>query len=184
MTFEDLYIKYFRHQAVNHPDLLHQEQEGSRVFDVVDIEEGMLTGIRSGLLPGQYAMRLFHYTYRINRPGAELLKFIQGGFLLAKSFSPRNSSDDEYQTALQDAERVTDEIIEKMISDSLNGHPLFYRSLDSDQDINVVTAPRPTIDGSYAGKICTFTFAQHWINCIDSLDAPDWLDGGITPKIL
>jgi hypothetical protein len=70
-----------------------------------------------------------------------------------------------------------------MIADSQNGHPMFYYSLDNDQDINVTSAPKG-LDGSYAAKICTFTFFQHWRNCTTSPDAPTWLDGGLTPKLL
>lgn len=180
MLFENLYIDYFRHQAENHPDLVHSAQEGEQVFNVIDIEQGMLVGLRSGVKPDAFMMRLFHYTYRIHRPGAEMLKIIQGGFMLAKQFSVREDDAAEYQLALREAERVTDEVIEKMLADSQAGHPLFYRSLDSDQDITVVSSPKHS-GTSYAAKICTFTFSQHWRNCIDSSDAPAWLDGGLTP---
>ena len=183
MLFEDLYINYFRHQATNHPDLVHIAQEGEQIFDVIDIEQGMLVGLRSGVKPDAFMMRLFHYTYRIGLISGEMRKIIQGGFMLAKQFSVREDDAAEYRVALREAERVTDEIIEKMLADSQAGHPLFYYSLDRDQDITVITSPKAS-GTSYAAKICTFSFSQHWRNCIDSPDAPAWLDDGLTPHDL
>lgn len=184
MTFEDLYIAYFKHQAENHPDILHQDVDGEKAFEVVDIDEG-LDQQRTQVQIGGYLLQLFHYTYRISQPGGsgETRKFIEGGFKLAKHYEPREDGQDGYHDALRDAERVTDELIEKMFSDSLNGHPLFYNSLNTDQDISVTTEPRYS-NGSYAAKVCIFSFSNHFRNCVTHDDAPAWVDGGVTPKIL
>ena len=183
MTFEDQYISYFRHQAENHPDLLHQDTEGQRAFSTIDIEEAMITGLRSSMKPKQTVLKVIQYTYRIRRPGTDMQKQIEGGFMVAHYFSPRNSTPAEYLEALITAERITDEVIEKMLADSQAGHPLFNYSLDRDQDIHVVTAPMKP-EGNYVAKICMFSFAQFWRNCITAPEAPAWLDGGITPHVL
>lgn len=184
MIFEDQYIKYFKHQAVNHPDIAHQDVDGERAFNVVDIDEG-LDQQRTTIKIGGYFLHLFHYTYSIRQPegGGEVLKFIQGGFKVARHYEPRADAADGYRDALVDAERVTDEIIEKMIADSRNAHPLFYRSLDRAQDINVAPEPRPA-NGSYAAVVCIFSYFTYWRNCITDASAPAWADGGETPYVL
>lgn len=180
MTFEDQYINYFRHQAENHPYILHEDTEGRRAFESINIEEAMLSGLRSGLAPGQTVLKVLQYTYNIHRPGTDMLKKVRGGFMVAQYFSPRNSTPAKFIEALTTAERITDELIEKMLADSQNGHPLFNYSLDSDQDIQVTTAPMKP-EGNYIAKICTFYFERFWRNCITHPDAPAWLDGGLTP---
>ena len=110
MTFEDLYINNFRHQAENHPDLVHNAAEGEQAFDIIDIEEGMLVGVRSGIHPDYFMMPLFHYTYRIGFIKGEIHKIFQGGFMLAKQFSVREEDAAEYRLALGEMERVTDEV--------------------------------------------------------------------------
>lgn len=180
MTFEDSYINYFRHQAENHPDILHQDVEGLRTFDAISIEEAMITGLRSGVKPGQTVLKAINYTYNILRPGTDMLKRIRAGFMVACYYSPRNSTQTQFIEALTTAERITDELIEKMLADSENGHPLFNYSLDSDQDIHVSTMPMKP-EGNYIAKICMVSFDQFWRNCITHPDAPAWLDGGLTP---
>ncbi|PHN06948.1 hypothetical protein [Flavilitoribacter nigricans] len=184
MKSEDLYIAYFKHQAVNHPDILHQDVDGQKAFETVDIDEG-LDQQRTQVKIGGYLLQLFHYTYRIGQSSStgEVRKFIQGGFKIARHYEPRADGQDGYNEALRDAERVTDEVLEKMFADSINGHPLFYWSLNVDQDISVTTEPRYS-NGSYAAKVCIFSFSQHWRNCITHDDAPAWLDGGETPNDL
>lgn len=184
MTFEDLYIAYFKHQASNHPDILHTDVDGNRAFEVVDLDEG-LDQQRTQVQVGGYLLQLFHYSYRVGQSSGtgEAVKIIQGGFKLAAHYEPREDGQDGYQEALRNAERVTDEIIEKMFSDSLNGHPLFYYSLNLNQDMNVTTEPR-FVNGSYAAKVCIFSYSNHFRNCITDDAAPAWVDGGVTPKVL
>lgn len=172
-----LYRAYLQHQAENHPDLLHSDTDGQRVFAMMNIEEAV-SDLRGAASEKGYMMRGFHYTYSVSDDG-DGRKFLQGGFMIAKSFSARSAGSSSFFTAMDDSERVLDEIIEKMVSDSRAGHPLFLHSLDSAQSINV--RPRPYVGDSYAGWFCTFDFFNYFRVCITDDAAPAWADGGQTP---
>lgn len=175
----DLYKAYLEHQAANHPDLGHDPDNNVHVFQMIDIEEAF-GDFRNKAKSKSYIMRGINYTYEVGQRQHEHNKYIQGGFLVAKFVSPRGDSSENYYTAMRDAERVTDEIIEKIIADSQNGHPLFEHSLDSNQDFSVAPM-RYYGDGSYAGWRCIFSFHNFFRSCIDHADAPAWADNGTTP---
>lgn len=183
MILNDTYRKYFKHQAVHHPDLQHDDASGQRVFEVIDVEEA-LADFRSISTPKGYLMRLINYTYQIGmNDGADAQKYINGGFIIAKYHSHRRDGEDGFNTAMLQSEKIVDEIIEKMVADSRNGHPLFNRSLDTVNSINV----QPKIytgDSGYSGWICTFNISNYWRNCITHADAPAWTDNGQTPHNL
>lgn len=181
----DLYRKYFLHQCENHPDLQHAAVAGSRVFQTIGVEEA-LGDFRSGAKEKGIIFRLIDYTYVITdggSPTAQIQKEIQGGFIVAKYYSNRQGGQSEMYEAMDDAERITDEILEKMIADSLNGHPLFNFTLDSRQEFTV--NPIGYVgDTSYAGWMALFRFSNHWRNCLSDESAPAWLDDGVTPHEL
>lgn len=179
MRFNDYYRKYFEWQAINHPALGHDPATGDRIFQVIDIEESF-GDFRTGAKEKSYLMRLLNYTYSISLEAHETHKILEGGFLVARYYSPRTDGADGYFQAMADAEKVMDEIIEKMIADSRNGHPLFYHQLNRNQDI-MVQPIRYTGDVSYCGWRCIFAFRQFWRDCITSNEAPAWTDGGVTP---
>jgi len=176
----ELYRAYLQHQAENHPDLLHSNTEGQRVFEMMHLEE-VVSDLRSTAREKGYIMRGFHYTYNVNDNG-QGRKFAQGGFLIAKAFSSRTTGKESFFDAMDNSERIVDEIIEKMISDSRAGHPLFLHSLDSGQSINI--RPRPYVSDGYAGWFCTFDFFNNFRVCITDDAAPAWVDGGKTPFTL
>jgi len=176
MNYE-LYRKYLEHQAANHPDLLHSSTEGERIFAMMNIEEA-LGDLRQQAAEKSYIMRGFHYTYALQDNG-QGRKQPQGGFLVAKHYSLTEGGSAAFFSALQDSERIIDEIVEKLISDSRAGHPLFLHSLDAEQDIQV--RPRPYVSDGYAGWYCTFSFYNHYRVCIEDDAAPEWVDGGQTP---
>ena len=94
---------------------------------------------------------------------------------MAKYHSPRQGGRNAFFSAMTDAERVGDEIVEKMIADSKNGHPLFHYSLNTTQ--NVFVQPQiATGDLSYVGWMYLFSFANAWRNCITHPSAPNWSD--------
>lgn len=175
-----LYRAYLKHQAINHPELQHGDDEGERVFAMMQVEEA-LADLRTAAKEKDYIMRGFHYTYHVQDDG-QGRKHIQGGFLVAKYYSATEGGSAAMLAALDDAETVLDEIVEKMVSDSRNGHPLFLHSLDSAQRIDV--RPRPLAGDNYAGWMCFFDFYNFFRVCVTHDDAPAWLDGGSTPSEL
>ena len=180
MQQADLYRKYFEHQCVNHPDLAHASTAGSRVFEMVSVEEA-LGDFRSGAKEKGFIFRLLQYTYTVGDDGVhEVKKAMQGGFVIARYFSGRILGTADYYEAMEDAERVIDEMIEKMLADSRAGHPLWYYSLDARQDI-IVQPVTVLGDASYTGWLCTFRWSNFFRNCLSDPAAPVWLDEGATP---
>jgi len=180
VIFNDTYRKYFLHQAINHPDLAHYDMPGQRIFEVIDVEEA-LGDLRTNGKANSFIFRLINYTYQIgdNFTG-NAQKFINGGFIIAHYHSNRKDGQDGFFDAMLKSEKVTDEIIEKMIADSNAGHPFLNYSLNTAEGISV--QPKiATGDVGYSGYLCTFHISNYWRNCITHADAPDWIDGGQTP---
>jgi hypothetical protein len=173
-----LYYDYFRHQAETHNLLLHQETEGQRVFEIIEIEDA-LGDFRSGVKRQDYIMRLINYTFVVGQRSHQATKELQGGFIIAKWYNENEGGKAAYINALVAAEQVMNDMISKMIIDSRNGHPLFDNYFDSEQDINVQPV-RNTGDGSYAGWMAIFRTDQFFDNCFTP-DAARWSDGGQTP---
>lgn len=170
-----LYRDYFKHQAINHPALVHTDS--NRVFAMIGVDEDY-GDLRSAVKEKDYVMRLLEYTYQPGQDqGGFFRKSLRCAFMVAKFYSPRNNSTAEYQTALHAAETVMDNIIEKMIADSRNGHPLFGYSIDSNQDFQVAPVPSPA-DGAYAGWECIFTLRPLFPEACATVG---WLDDGLTP---
>lgn len=170
------YIAYFKHQAVSHPSLVHQDLNGEKVFEIIDVEEA-LGDFRTGVKEKGRIMRLLSPTMLPTQNGGQYTNEIQGGFIVAQYYQKGNKP--SFITAMDETETICSDIIEKMISDSADGHPLFY----SEFDIPSVTSMQPrgiTGDGSYAGWLVLFTMEPFWKACIDPTTVA-WTDGGRTP---
>jgi hypothetical protein len=179
MARYDLYRKYFKHQCENHPDLAHADTNGSKVFQTIDVEEA-LGDFRTGAKEKSFIFRLINYTFQVGDDGAdETKKIFTGGFIVARYFDQRNTGESDFYTAVESSEKIVDELIEKMVSDSRAGHPLFYHTLDARQNINV--QPALQFAPGYAGWLVTFTFSNPIRICLTDEAAPAWSDGGQTP---
>jgi hypothetical protein len=179
MQLVNAYVEYFRHQAANHPDLLHTPDAGDKVFEVIPIEDafGDLRGAQS---EKSYLMRLILPTYELgDNYTANGLKRANGAFIIAKYHSSRTQDNAHYIAAAADAERVGFDIIEKMVKDSIAGHPLFYYSINTLNDLNLEVQPKNNEgDTGYVGWIFMFQFKNFFRNCPPT---GLWLDGGATP---
>lgn len=175
----DTYRAYWKHQAENHPTLLHQDLDGQRIFQEIDIEEA-LGDFRGSVREKSYIMRLINYTYFIDRRAHEAHKVFQGGFIIARHYSLREEGSSDYLQALTDCEKIVDDMIEKAIADSRNGHPLFHNSIDSEHDFTVTPVRLP----DYAGWRVIYSWRTFFRNCITDETAPAWVDGGATPHDL
>lgn len=181
MHFIDEYISYFKHQAVNHPSLLHLDESGQKVFEVISPEEVAIGHFRTAVKEKSYILRLILYTYELGDNETEnALKEIMAGFVVAKHHSLRTSGSSSFYNALSGSEKVGDEIIEKMIADSRNGHPLFNNSFNTAHDI-IVSPAIGVGDTGYSGWMYTFRFSNFWRNCLTAPGAPVWVDEGLTP---
>ena len=178
----DLYVCYFKHQVMNHPDLAHSEAEGNQVFSVVNIEDSH-TPFRTGAKPKDFMFRLYNYTYQVGKgTSGQYMKILEGGFLIAKHTPKRDASRDDVIAARASAEKVLDHIILNMLADSEAGHILFNYSLEEPQSINVIPTSL-TGDGMYIGYECIFSFSNFFTNCPEE-NVIATAAGGPTPNEL
>lgn len=172
-----LYYDYWQHQAESHVDLQHSEADGSRVFEVITIDDA-LGDFRSGVKKQDFIFRLIKYYFTVGQNEHQISKELNGGFIVAKWYNPREGKEARFAAEVA-AERVMNEMIEKMIADSKNGHPLFDHYFDAPQNIRVQNVEN-TGDGSYTGWMCIYAADQFFSNCTEP-SAARWADGGLTP---
>lgn len=180
MTAEQ-YRAYWLHQAENHPELQHTEE--SKVFEMISIEEAF-GDFRMGAKEKSFILRPIFYTYRvgINTQDGQSLKQAQGGYIIAHYYDPRGGGSQAMLDALDKAERVNDQLMEKIIADSRAGHPLWNRSLDSNQNFN--SQPVLLTSGlCYVGYRTVFNFHNAIPLCYPAEQA-EWDDDGLTPHQL
>lgn len=178
MIFSDYYVAYLKHQAVKHPDLLHDDAVGSRVFSMLNLEE-TFGDLRTGSKEKDFIMRGIWPTQQISDrfTEGEVRKYWEGGFIIARYHA--DTTLPSILAAIAESEQIADEIVEKMIADSMAGHPLFYHSLDSNQNIQLSTYAM--MAPNWSGVRVLFDFVNFWRNCITHDTAPEWIDGGVTP---
>lgn len=184
MKYIDDAIDYFRYLCEQHPDLLHDDESGGRVFDVRDLDSAF-GALRTGMKEKAYAVRLVLPTmdYR-HEVGNNARKVYQFGLLVAKYHGRREALDGDVIAAISDSEKVVDEILERMVSDSRNGYELFRYSIDQIDNMKPTAEVMLNLfDGSYSGVFVMFEFAV-WrkISSTSSVDceAVGWIDGGLT----
>lgn len=173
-----MYHDYFKHQAINHPALAHTDD--NRVFEEIGVDEDY-GDYRTKVKGKDYVMRLIEYTYQPGQDqGGYFRKVMRGAFMVAKFYSARNNTSTEYRAAKAAAERVMDDLIEKMVADSRNGHPLFGYRMDSNQDFQVAPVNRVG-DGAYVGWEVVFTLTPLFPELCGTVA---WGDDGLTPIAL
>lgn len=177
MSLYSEYVNYFKYLCTQHPEIRHAEEKHKDAFAIIDIED--LGEFRTKIKTKDIVFRLINYMNKLgqNTTGQEY-KALQGGFLIIDFFSPRSAGSSGLQAALDRAETVTDQFIERMVLDSRNGHSLFSHSLDSAQNFTVETAIGLHSDGSYAGWLVLFDWEYFFPVCDDN--RAGWLDGAIT----
>ncbi len=168
----NMYRNYFKHQAETHPALLHTSS--NRVFAVVR-SDAAYGDLRSKVKEKDFVFRLLEYTYQYDDVPAR--KRIRGGFMVAKFYSQREGDDAAYFAAIEAAEEVVDDLVDKLFADSANGHPLFGQDFSLTNEL-VVTPVHNGGDGSYTGFEVLFTLRPGWPERCGSVA---WTDGGLTP---
>lgn len=180
MAFFSNYVAYFKHQAQTHPDLLHLDTNGNKIFAVID-QQAAVGDFRSGAKEKGFILRLIE-------PGggaegdANPLVTPLGGFIIARYHAPRLTGDADQTAAMDAAWRVGMDIIVKMLADSQNGHPLFKYSINTPAMLNLQWQPRLFVgDTAYAGWLFTFKWKLSLNTCIGAPSGTVWTDGGLTP---
>jgi len=178
MALYSEYVNYFEYLCTQHPLILHSDVQKSDAFGIIDIED--LGEFRTRIKTKDLVFRLINYMHKLgqNTTGQEY-KELQGGFLILDYYSPRKDGATGSQAALDRAEKVADEFIERMILDSRGGHSLFDYSLDSQQSFTVEPTIGAHSDGNYAGWLVLFDFEKYFPVCADN--RAGWSDGATTP---
>jgi len=155
----------------------------AKVFETVNVDEA-LGDFRGNVQAKGFIFRLIDYTYRVaDNEANDPQKLVNGAFLVAHHFSSRSGGKESYNLAKDNSEKIVDELIEKMIGDSQDGHPLFYYSMNTANNIHI-TPIANTGDSGYVGWICDFFFNNHFPICPGQSTDPAWIDGGTTPHDL
>ena len=155
----------------NHPELLHSEQSGEKVFLPISIDQA-LGSFRTGIKSKSYFFRLILYTGTTEEVTNDRRKNLQCGFILGKYHKKDHVS---YLDALSDTEKTMGDFIARMVHDSQNGHALFSYSLETIADIHYLPTEY-TGDQNYSGWICTFVIRPQFDQCAEGVNAPGWLD--------
>lgn len=171
---------YFKYLCEQHPDLLHAETSGQRVFEVKAYEEAF-SDFRTGAQEKAYFVRFIVPTMRMQGSGMNARKMYQAGLMVGKYYSTREDAKTAKVAAWAAAERVADDFVARMVADSRNGHPLFFNSIDDVSNLNLsgdfLDAEG---DGSFAAVLYMFDFST--FRCVDPAGAeyPEWVDGPLT----
>ncbi|MEO0625745.1 MAG: hypothetical protein AAFY91_02075 [Bacteroidota bacterium] len=176
----DQYRAYWLHQAVHHPDLLHTDEQ--RVFAMISIEQAF-GDFRANAQEKGFILRPIHYTYQVGRgEDGRMLKRLQGGWIVAYYYDTRGKGTTDQLGAMDKAEALNEQLMEKVVADSLRGHPLWQRSLDSRQDFSSQPVML-TGDMAYTGYRTVFTW-NHQLTLCSPPQLVAWGDGGATPHQL
>ena len=180
MAFFSDYVAYFKHQAEAHPDLLHSDTAGQRVFAVID-QAAASGDFRAGAKDKGFILRLVEPVGGAEGDAQPLVSVL-GGFIIARVHSQRVLGDTDQTSAMDDSWRVGMDIAAKVLNDSQNGHPLWNYSVNTPAMLSLNWQPRLNAgDVAYAGWLFTFRWKLPMAVCVGVPGAPDWTDGGLTP---
>lgn len=184
LPFVNTYIKYFEYLAQKHPLILHQNIVGLKAFDMVlqrDIKE--LSIARMDINPNADFI-LLAVIPTDETEGSEdgnAKQVHTGGFFVLKKNAPRTEEKTEWWNAMYETQLIAYNILQRMITDSQNGHPLFHRQADRFENLNPRFSER-VIEEKWYGYLVTFSFKNILPEC-PLLDCV-WTDSGVTPKNL
>lgn len=174
------FVEYFAYLCTQHPDLLHQEATGERVFEVVAYEDAF-SDFRTAAQEKAFFVRLILPTMRFERQGANARKVYQAGLMVGRYYSRREDLKAEMVEAWSDAERVADDFVARMVADSANGYALFGGTADSIDRLNL-TGDFLDVQGDGSWAAVLYMFDVGTFRCVDPNGAEyaEWEDGGLT----
>ena len=172
------FVAYFENLCVQHPDLQHDEATGERVFEVVAYEEAF-GDFKTAGQEKTFFVRFILPTMQFRDQGDNARKVYQMGLMVGRYYSRREDGRTEMVEAWSDAERVADDFIARMVTDSRNGYALFSNSVDKVGNMNIAgDFWEAQGDGSFCAVLYMFEVGNY--RCIEGDDVVDWADGGLT----
>lgn len=167
-----LYHDYFKWLCQLHPSLAHTDTAKS--FEVISVDEAF-GDLRTGAGTNPFMFRLIDYTWGLVADGDYQQQRKEGGFIVAKKVDKRNGVAAGRITVRNQCETIINDFVSHMVADSINGHPLFGRSIDSIELLKLNVQPLlNTADGSYDGLIATFTWQFPNDYTLACHPVPDW----------
>jgi hypothetical protein len=177
------YVSYFKYLCEKHPDLLHAEQSGERVFEVISSEEAV-GDFRAGAKGKSFIVRLILPGGTAGGDESNAYVDLRGGFVIARYHSDRKDGKSAQLDALAESYRIGTEFLARMMSDSNAGVPLFGFSAGTLEAMSPGVQPRLLVgDALYSGWIFTFRWSRSFVGCLGSPAAPEWTDGGVHPSV-
>lgn len=180
MVFLADIVEYFSYLSTQHPALLHTDTAGARVFEIRDLDNAF-GALRTGMKEKDYAVRLVLPSAEYRSEANNARKIYQFGLLVAKYHGRRDMTDADVIEAISAAERVAEDFLERIVSDSRNGLPLFGSSVDQVDNLKatleVVSA---LFDGSYSGVLLLFELSPMRKIISTACDPVAWEDGGLS----
>lgn len=171
-------IAYFRHQCEAHPDLLHSETAGQRVFEVSKWEEAW-GDFRTDIKEKNYAVRLVMPEFSLQNLDGCAARNYDVLFFVGKYAKPRTGDKADHYAALADCERIALDFVSKIVMDSRNNLALFNYTGETVEDLQVRGEFIHQFgDGSYVAVMLSLSFAN--IIHIETAGVA-WTDGGLTP---
>jgi hypothetical protein len=185
----DAYIAYFRDKAINHKKILHQvtvlpngdieDVLGQCTFDVLFQSEIKDIAIaREDIRPDAdfILLAVLPTPNTEEREDANHQNNYFGGFVVLKKISRRTTKKKELWKGIAEVEDICNDILQIMVADSKNNHPLFNRSIDRIEKTKSRKLERTTED-NWIGNLCTFSFFNILTICPDPTV---WVNGGLS----
>lgn len=167
-----LYHDYFLWLCQLHPSLAHTDSNKS--FEMISVDEAF-GDLRTAAGTNPYMFRLIDYTWGLAADGAYEQQRKEGGFIVAKKVDKRNGVAAGRIAARNQCETIVNDFVSHMVADSINGHPLFGRSVDSIELLKLNVQPLlNTGDGGYDGLIATFSWQYPHDYRLACHPVPEW----------
>lgn len=170
-------VQYFQYLCEQHPELLHADEAGQRVFEVRQLEEAERDP-RTGIKEKDFLVRLVLPTTELSDQTGNAVKTYEVGLLIAKYHGAREADPADWIAAMSAAERIGDEFVTRMVADSRAGNPLFFGRADMVGGLGVTSEFLMQVgDTSYSGVLLIFRMST--FRCLDP-DDTDWVDDALT----
>ena len=174
------YSDYFKEIATNHVAIRHQDEKGEKAFYHISIEDVFIGAGRNEWKQKGRILVLMDPIININRSNTHSIKqSYEGGFMILAHFKKGDETD--HVEKKNHTHEIAYDIINRMIMNSKEGHPLFNYSIDGHNAFNVDFADYKG-DGYYTGTRCTFSFMTNKEKCVyqskwvDDLETAKYID--------
>lgn len=164
------YKAYFRTTFLAHDALqpTDSDREGSVSFGIENLSDVLEGTIRTRLSDAGYLVLLLNPLVRPQSVNNAFDGHLQGGFLVMRRVSLRDSTEADVIVAQDEAAEIVLDMLVKMVDDSRRGHPTWQHGFDTIEQGNVdieEMAFASKQDGSFVGYKVIFSAIMPLIDC-------------------